>query len=187
MDLPIRPGSPGSRSPFTLVSYVAIYTPLKRVTTLNTLVGAVPGALPPLIGWTSVTGRFDAEGVALFLILFLWQVPHFLAIAWMYRDDYARAGLRMLPVIDPDGRMTARQMVGYALTLIIVSLWPVAIGRAGPVYAAGALAAGLFFVAAAWGFVHDKSRPQARRVMFASLVYLPVVFGLLLIENWFFV
>jgi protoheme IX farnesyltransferase len=169
---------------FTLVSYVAIYTPLKRVTTLNTLVGAVPGALPPLIGWTSVTGRFDAEGVALFLILFLWQVPHFLAIAWMYRDDYARAGLKMLPVVDPEGRATARQMVGYAWTLLLVSLWPVLIGRAGPVYAAGAIAAGLVFLAAAWGFVKDKSRPKARRVMFASLIYLPAVYGLLLVETW---
>jgi protoheme IX farnesyltransferase len=139
--------------------------------------------MPPLIGWTSATGRIGAEGLALFAILFLWQVPHFLAIAWMYRDDYARAGLRMLPVGDVDGRRTAGRMIGYALALVVVSLWPVLIGRAGAVYAAGALAAGLLFVASAWSFSQDATRQRARRVMTASLVYLPVVYGLLLIGS----
>jgi len=167
----------------TFVLYVFAYTPTKRTTTLNTLIGAVPGALPPVIGWSAVTGRLDAGAVALFLIVFVWQVPHFLAIAWMYRDDYARAGLKMLPVGDPDGRRTAGRMIGYALALVVVSLWPVLIGRAGAVYAAGALAAGLVFVASAWSFSQDATRLRARRVMTASLVYLPVVYGLLLIGS----
>ena len=169
---------------FTLISYVAIYTPLKRRTTLNTLIGAVPGAMPPLIGWTSATGRVGAEGLALFAILFLWQLPHFLAIAWMYRDDYARAGLKMVPVGDVDGRRTAGRMIGYAIALVVVSLWPVLIGRAGAVYAAGALAAGLLFVASACSFAQDATRVRARRVMSASLVYLPVVYGFLLFEGF---
>jgi heme o synthase len=168
---------------FTLVSYVTIYTPLKRRTTLNTLIGALPGAMPPLIGWTSATGQVGTEGLALFAILFLWQIPHFLAIAWMYRDDYARAGLKMVPVGDPDGRRTALRMIGYAIALVVVSLWPVLIGRAGAVYAAGALAAGLLFVASACSFAQDATRVRARRVMSASLVYLPVVYGLLLISS----
>jgi protoheme IX farnesyltransferase len=168
----------------TLVTYVGIYTPLKRKTTLNTLIGAVPGALPPLIGWTSVTGRFDREGVALFLIVFLWQVPHFLAIAWLYRDDYGRAGLRMLPVADPDGRATARYMTTYTWVLTLVSLWPVLTGAAGPVYGLGALFLGLSFLAATVGFAYEKSRTQARRVLHASLLYLPAIFALMLAENW---
>ena len=168
---------------FTLVTYVVIYTPLKRRTTLNTIIGAVPGAMPPLIGWTSATGRVGSEGLALFAILFLWQLPHFLAIAWMYRDDYARAGLRMVPVGDVSGRRTAGRMIGYAIALVVVSLWPVLIGRAGAVYLAGALAAGLVFVASACSFGLDPTRLRARRVMSASLVYLPVVYGLLLIGS----
>lgn len=169
---------------FTLVTYVGIYTPLKRRTTLNTLIGAVPGALPPLIGWTSVTGRLDREGLALFLILFLWQVPHFLAIAWMYRDDYGRAGLKMLPVLDRQGSTTARQMMMYAWVLILVSLWPVLIGAAGPMYCVGAVIAGLSFLASTVGFAYEKTRTQARRVLHASLLYLPAIFALMLAENW---
>src|SRR5262249_21158735 len=105
-----------------LVSYVGVYTPLKRRTTLNTLVGAVPGALPPVIGWTAVTGRLDAGALSLFLIVFVWQVPHVLAIAWMYRGDFARAGFRMLPIHDPRGDLTGREMVRFCLVLILVSL-----------------------------------------------------------------
>ncbi len=168
----------------TLITYVGIYTPLKRKTTLNTLVGAVPGALPPLIGWTSVTGRLDREGLALFLIVFLWQVPHFLAIAWLYRDDYGRAGLRMLPVLDRDGKATARNMMTYAWVLTLVSLWPMLIGTGGPLYALGAMFLGLSFLASTIGFAYDKSRTQARRVLHASLLYLPAIFALMLAENW---
>lgn len=167
----------------TLISYVFLYTPLKRRTTLNTLVGAVPGALPPVIGWTAITGSLEAPVVVLFLIVFLWQVPHFLAIAWIYREDYARAGLRMLPVVDPQGGITGRQMLLYSLVLLPVSLSPVLWQQAGIFYAAGALVLGVMFAWAALGFVREKSTLQARRVLKASLVYLPLLLALLLLEN----
>jgi protoheme IX farnesyltransferase len=167
----------------TFGGYVCLYTPLKRRSTLNTLVGAVPGALPPVIGWTAACGALTAEAVALFLILFLWQVPHFLAIAWMYRDDYARAGLCMLPGVDPRGRRTGRQMTMYCLTLIPVSLLPVQLGQAGPVYAAAAVLLGLAFLGAALGFVRKSSVTRARRVLRASLIYLPALLALLLITS----
>ena len=167
----------------TLVSYVLIYTPLKRKTTLNTLIGAVPGALPPVIGWTAMTGTLDWTPLGLFLIVFFWQIPHFLAIAWMYRDDYARAGLKMLPVVDGDGAVTARQMLLYTLALIPVSLFPVIIHGASLMYAFGALGLGVFFLRSVWGFVTQPSHIQARKVLQASLVYLPCVLGLLLLER----
>jgi protoheme IX farnesyltransferase len=168
----------------TFLSYVFLYTPLKRRTTLNTLVGAVPGALPPVIGWTAATGRLDKEAVVLFLILFLWQVPHFLAIAWIYRDDYSRAGLCMLPVVDTAGHITGRQMVVYCLALLPVSLMPVLFQQASVVYGIGALALGLYFLRAACGFVATKSPEQARRVLRASLLYLPALLALLLVETY---
>jgi heme o synthase len=167
---------------FTLLSYVLIYTPLKRRTTLNTLIGAVPGALPPVIGWTSVTGMVEPPVSVLFLVLFLWQVPHFLAIAWMYKGDYARAGMRMLPVVDPDGAMTARQMLLYCAALVLVSLVPVMQLNAGWVYGAGAAALGLLFLYTAAKFAGAPSRDRARRVLHVSLVYLPALFGLMLLE-----
>jgi heme o synthase len=167
----------------TLVCYAFVYTPLKRYTTLNTLVGAVPGALPPVIGWTAVRGGLDAEAVALFVVLFLWQVPHFLAIAWIYRDDYARAGLRMLPVVDRAGGLSGRQMVSYCLALIPASLAPVLLGRAGPVYFVGAVALGVFFLTSALRFLRSSTTPQARRVMRASLIYLPALLALLLLDS----
>jgi heme o synthase len=182
--LTMRHPLPVAVTAFTLVSYVLIYTPLKRHTTLNTLIGAVPGALPPVIGWTAVTGTLDREAVALFLILFLWQVPHFLAIAWRYREDYGRAGLQMLPVVDPDGAMTARQMVSYCLALLPVSLMPALLLQAGWFYAIGAVLLGLFFTHAALGFWRKRDRATARRVLHASLVYLPALLALLLIEHW---
>ena len=169
---------------FTFVTYVFLYTPLKKKTTLNTLIGAVPGALPPVIGWTAVTGTLDAGGIALFLILFLWQVPHFLAIAWIYREDYARAGLRMLPVIDTEGTVTGRQMLLYCLALIPVSVLPVLRHQAGLFYPAAALALGLIFLRAVLGFCAAKSTRQARNVLRASLLYLPVLLALLLLESW---
>lgn len=167
---------------FTFASYVFLYTPLKRLTTLNTLVGAVPGALPPVIGWTAVRGTLDVEIVSLFLLLFLWQVPHFLAIAWIYREDYARAGLRMLPVVDDSGRVTARQMVSYCMAMVPVSLSPVIFQQAGLVYALGAMVLGLWFLRAAVEFWRQPSIGSARRVMHASLLYLPVLLTLLLVE-----
>jgi protoheme IX farnesyltransferase len=166
----------------TFASYVGIYTPLKARTPLNTLVGAVPGALPPVIGWAAVRGTVDREAVALFLILFLWQVPHFLAIAWIYREEYARAGLRMLPSVDPDGRDTSRHMITWCLTLIPASLGPVMLHAAGSVYLAGAVALGIGFLATAVAFQRSRSPGRARRVLRASLVYLPGLFALLLLD-----
>jgi protoheme IX farnesyltransferase len=164
---------------FTFASYVFLYTPLKRRTPLNTLVGAVPGALPPVIGWTAARGAIDPEAIALFLIVFLWQVPHFLAIAWIYRDQYARAGMMMLPVVDPDGTRTSRQMVRYCLALIPVSLLPAVLDMAGPAYLIGGVLLGLFFLTSAVGFAQVSSVGRARRVLRASLVYLPALFLLL--------
>jgi protoheme IX farnesyltransferase len=167
----------------TLVSYVFIYTPLKRITSLNTLIGAVSGALPPVIGWAAVRGSIDPEIMAVFTIMFLWQVPHFLAIAWIYREDYNRAGLCMLPVLDRDGSMSGRQMTGYCLALIPVSLTPLVVGHAGPVYLIGALFLGAGFLASALAFAHAQSPRRARGVLRASLVYLPAILGLLLIDG----
>jgi protoheme IX farnesyltransferase len=164
-----------------LASYVGVYTPLKRRTTLNTLVGAVPGALPPVIGWTAVTGRLDAGAVALFSIVFVWQVPHFLAIAWMYRDDYARAGMKMLSVHDARGELTGREMVRYCLALILVGLLPAALGLAGPLSAVATFVLGVLFL---WSCVSFARRPgvaEARRVLRTSLIYLPVLLLLLVI------
>jgi len=168
---------------FTFVSYVFVYTPLKRRSPLNTLIGAVPGALPPVIGWTAVRGSIDAEALALFLIVFVWQVPHFLAIAWIYRDQYARAGLQMLPVVDSEGARTGRTMLRFCGLLLPVSLLPVGLGMAGPVYAIGAVLLGLMFLRAALGFVNVVSVGEARRVLRMSLVYLPAVLFLLLLDG----
>lgn len=164
------------------VSYAFIYTPLKRRTTLNTLVGAVPGALPPVIGWTAMGGPLDAAAFVLFLILFLWQVPHFLAIAWIYRADYTRAGLRMLPTVDEHGLLTGRQMMLYCLTLIPVSLFPVWHHQAGWIYGLGALVLGVGFLVSTLGFVYKPSSEQARRVLRASLIYLPALLALLMLD-----
>jgi protoheme IX farnesyltransferase len=125
----------------TLGSYLGLYTPLKQKTHLATVIGAVPGAMPPLIGYAAANGHLTLEALSLFVILFIWQFPHFLAIAWMYREDYARAGIQMLPVVEPDGHSTSRQIVGYASTLIPVSLFPVLLGMSGRIYLFGALVA----------------------------------------------
>jgi heme o synthase len=167
----------------TFVSYVFVYTPLKRITSLNTLIGAVPGALPPVIGWAAVRGSIDPEIVTVFAIMFLWQVPHFLAIAWIYRDDYLRAGLCMLSGADPDGSTSGRQMIAYCLALIPVSLTPLVVGRAGPIYLAGAVLLGFGFLASAWAFSRRLTSRRARGVLKASLIYLPAILGLLLIDG----
>jgi heme o synthase len=166
----------------TFACYVGVYTPLKARTPLNTLIGAVPGALPPVIGWAAVRGTIDQEAVALFLILFLWQVPHFLAIAWIYRDEYARAGLCMLPCVDPDGGETSRHMITWCLVLIPASLVPVLLGAAGVVYFIGAVALGCGFLMSAIAFRRTCSNARARRVVRASLLYLPGLFALLLLD-----
>ena len=168
---------------FTFLSYVFVYTPLKRRTSLNTLVGAVPGALPPVIGWAAVRGSIDPEIVALFAIIFLWQVPHFLAIAWIYREDYERAGLCMLPVLDRAGVMSSRQMVAYCVALIPVSLAPFMLGRTGGIYLVGAILLGVLFLGFTVSFSQRHSVLRARSVVRVSLLYLPALLALLLLDG----
>lgn len=165
------------------LGYVVVYTPLKVKSSLSTVVGAVPGAIPPMMGWTAVTGELEPGAWVLFAILFLWQMPHFLAIAWMCRDDYARAGFPMLPVVQPDGRSTALQMVLYSVALIPVSLAPAVLGLAGGGYLAGALLLGVGYTALGLRFAVHRSDAAARRVLLASVVYLPAVLGVLALDR----
>ena len=164
----------------TLVSYAAIYTPLKLRTSFATVIGAIPGALPPVIGWAAATNGLSQGAWILFGILFLWQLPHFLAIAWMYRDDYARAGFPMLPVIEPDGRSTARQSVLYTAALLPLSLAPTLIGIATPTYFVAALLLTLGFLVLTLQFAKTRSVGDARRVFFGSIVYLPILWVLMI-------
>jgi protoheme IX farnesyltransferase len=163
----------------TLVSYLFIYTPLKRVTWLNTVIGAVPGALPPLMGWTAARGELSGEGWALFAILFFWQLPHFFAIAWIYRDEYARAGFKMLPGIDPDGSRTAQQSLSNTLALLAVSLCPFVFKMAGTTYLAGALVLSAGFLWCAIRFSRQLTLVRARQLFFASIIYLPLLLVLM--------
>jgi heme o synthase len=164
----------------TWALYLLVYTPLKLRTPLATLVGAVPGALPPVIGWAAARGRLDAGAFILFAVLFLWQVPHFLAIAWLYRDDYARARFPMLPVIDREGSFTGRQAVVHSLALLLVSLAPVAAGLAGPVYLGGALLLGMGLTLSALRLARARDLVSARGLFVASLLYLPAWSSLIL-------
>jgi len=166
-----------------LAGYVFVYTPLKKVSSLATVVGAIPGALPPMMGWCAVRGEIDLAAWALFGILFFWQMPHFLAIAWLCREDYARGGFPMLPVIDPGGAWTARQSVLYGAALVPVSLLPSLLGLAGGLYFAGALALGLAYLGCGLAFARRRSTPGARRLMLASLLYLPAVLAVLLLDR----
>ncbi len=165
----------------TWTSYLFAYTPLKRRTSLSTLVGAMPGALPPVIGWAAARQSLDGGAFVLFAILFLWQVPHFLAIAWIYRDDYARAGLPMLPVLDREGRLTGRQAVTHSLALLLVSLTPVAAGFGGRVYLAGAVILGIGLTLCAFRLAIVRTVPSARALFLASVLYLPALLALLLL------
>jgi protoheme IX farnesyltransferase len=167
----------------TLASYLLVYTPLKRLTPLNTAIGAIPGALPPLMGWTAARGEISGEGWALFAILFFWQLPHFLAIAWIYREDYARAGFVMLPVLDPSGARTGKQALSHTLGLLPVSLCPFLFGLAGPVYLAGALALGAGLLWCAWAFARRISVAGARRLFYASIIYLPLLLALIVLNK----
>lgn len=166
-----------------VVGYLFCYTPLKTRSTLSTVVGAFPGAMPPLMGWTAASGHLTTGAVVLFAILFLWQFPHFLAIAWMYREDYGRAGIRMLPVVEPEGRVTAQQIVLYTLMLVPVSLLPTLIGISGRVYFYGALLLGLLFLYSSIRAALSKSRQQARRLLLASVLYLPLLFVLMVLNQ----
>jgi protoheme IX farnesyltransferase len=164
-------------------SYVLLYTPLKQLSSISTLVGAVPGAIPPMMGWTAVAGRLDPGAWALFGILFFWQLPHFMAIAWLCREDYGRAGFPMVPVSDPDGRRTARWMILYSLGLLVAGAMPTVLGLAGPAYLAGAAALGLAVLFLSLEFARSPSSSSARRLMRFSLVYLPAVLAVLILDR----
>jgi protoheme IX farnesyltransferase len=167
----------------TVLIYVAIYTPLKRRTPFNTVIGAIPGALPAIVGWAAASGEITAKAWALFGIMFLWQMPHFLAIAWLCREDYARARLQMLPVLEPDGRSTGRQAVLYGAALIPLSLAPALLHMAGQIYFVGALLLGLAFLWLTFRFARTRSTEDARRAFFGSLAYLPLLWILMIADK----
>jgi len=175
-------GLTASLSALTLVIYAFIYTPLKRVSEVNTLVGAIPGALPPLIGATAATGGFSVEGWTLFALLACWQLPHFYAIAWMYRDDYRIAGLRMVSTDDPTGRRTGMHAVISALVLLPVSLLPAIIGHSGIFYAVVATVLSLVFIGMAIRFARQPDRPRARALFLTSIIYLPLILTALALD-----
>lgn len=167
----------------TLISYVFIYTPLKRVTWLNTAIGAIPGALPPLMGWAAARNELSGEGWTLFAILAFWQLPHFFAIAWIYRDEYAKAGFVMLPNVDTDGRQTGQQTVSNALALLIVSLCPFLLKMTGTIYLAGALVLGAGFLFCAVQFSRQLTLGRARQLFWASIIYLPLLLALMVFDK----
>lgn len=167
----------------TVAGYAFVYTPLKRVTSLATVVGAVPGAIPPMMGWAAERDALGAGAWALFGILFFWQLPHFLAIAWMYRADYARGGLPMLTVLDRDGRRTARQMILWGAALVPVSLQPTVLGLTGTVYFVGALVLGLAYLGGCFDFARLRTVPAARRLLLFSVFYLPGLLAVMLIDR----
>jgi protoheme IX farnesyltransferase len=167
----------------TLVSYNVIYTPLKRRSQLATLVGAIPGALPPMIGFVAARGALTLEAWALFAIVFVWQIPHFMAIAWLYRDDFGRAGFPLLSVVEPDGRSTARHAVLFSILLVPVSLAPYFLGMTGPAYAVGALAGGIGLLWLAVSFAVRRLDDRARLLFLGSITYLPMLWGMLIIDR----
>jgi protoheme IX farnesyltransferase len=168
---------------FTLVTYIFLYTPLKRRSAVCTTVGALPGAMPPLIGYAAASGALDAGALALFLILFVWQFPHFYAIAWMYREDYARGGIRMLPVIEPDGESTARRVVACSVLLIPISLVPRLLGMTGSIYVAFAIAAGMALLYYGVRLGRERSTVAARHVLLSSVFYLPILLGVMVLDR----
>ncbi len=168
----------------TLISYVLVYTPLKTRTSLATLVGAVPGALPPVIGWAAATGEITLPAIVLFGIVFFWQMPHFLAIAWMYKDDYASAGIPLLPVVEPDGRRTGRQALLYTAALWPVSLLPAGVGLAGAPYSAVATSLGIVFFWLSAVFARHRSVENARQLFLFSITYLPLLLGALVVDRF---
>lgn len=168
---------------FTEASYLFLYTPMKQKSWHSTTIGAIPGAMPPLIGYAAASGTLNWDAWVLYAILFLWQFPHFYAIAWMYRDDYAKAGIRMLPVVEPSNESTARQIFGFSLVLLPVSLLPKYLAMAGNWYLFGSLALGLYFLYAAVRVNSERTVVRARQVLLASVVYLPLLYGLLVLDG----
>jgi protoheme IX farnesyltransferase len=168
---------------FTLITYLLLYTPLKQRSPACTIVGAIPGAMPPLIGYAAAGYGIDGSALALFLILFVWQFPHFDAIAWMYRDDYARAGIHMLPVIDPDGESTARRIMVCSLLLIPISLVPMFLGMTGALYAATAIAAGLGVLYFGARLRRERTVPSAHALLLATIFYLPALLSVMVLDR----
>ena len=168
---------------FTLASYLFLYTPMKQRTWWSTTVGAIPGAMPPMIGYAAAAGAITPQSWVLFAILFVWQFPHFYSIAWMYKEDYARAGILMLPVVEPDCRSTARQIVIYGIVLIPVSLIPAMLGMSGRIYVVGALLLGLWFLYSGVRVAVERSLSRARGVLITSVLYLPLIYGLMLLDR----
>ena len=166
-----------------ITGYLFVYTPLKTRTSLSTALGAFPGAMPPLMGWTAARGEIDTAAWVLFAIVFLWQFPHFLSIAWMYREDYGRAGIRMLPVVEPDGRVTGQQIIAYSVMLVPVSLLPALLGISGKVYLAAAALLSLLFRASSVRAALSKSNKDARHLLLASVLYLPLLFGVMVLNR----
>ncbi|HEX4346547.1 MAG TPA: heme o synthase [Vicinamibacterales bacterium] len=167
----------------TVVTYVIVYTPMKRRSSASTLVGAIPGALPPLIGWAAARGNVSIGGWTLFAIVFLWQIPHFMAIAWLYREDYGKAGFPMLPVVEPDGRRTGRQALVYAVCLVPVSLVPAFVGVSGLIYFWTALVLGVALAALAARFALTRTAPAARALFFGSIAYLPLIWAAMILNK----
>ncbi len=167
----------------TLVSYIFLYTPLKRITPLSTIVGAFPGALPPVMGWTAARNDVTAETLVLFALLFVWQIPHFLSLAWLYKKDYARAGYRLLTVVEPEGNMAARQILAYSALLVPLTVLPWSLGMFGTVYLVLALLLSLAFLAVCVHLVRVRSNVAARHVFAGSLVYLPVLMAVMVIDR----
>lgn len=168
---------------FITISYLLLYTPLKRRSSLCMLVGAIPGALPPVIGWVAARGTLEVDAWVLFAILFLWQVPHTLAIARLYREDYARAGIQFLPVIEPQGDSTNRQIISHSSALLAVSLLPTLLGIAGAIYFSAAFLLGVIFLASGVGLALNSTLANARRLLFASLIYLPVLLLMMALDR----
>lgn len=167
---------------FVILLYVLVYTPLKVRTPLNTVIGAVCGAVPPMMGWVAATGRLDAGAWILGGILFVWQIPHFLALAWLYREDYARGGFLMLPAVDAEGRLTGRLAFLYAVALLPVTAALTVWGTTGGIFLFASQLVGLAFVALGWKFLRDRNQETARRLFLASILYLPVILGLMVID-----
>ena len=167
----------------TIIIYIFAYTPLKRISTLNTALGAVPGALPPMIGWAAARGTLNAGAWMLFAILFFWQLPHFFAIAWMYRDDYARAGFQMISSDDPSGERSASQSVFFCMILFVVAGLPAFLGIATVFYLLAELVLGAVFVAVAMRFLKTRARSDARRLFITSIIYLPLLLGALVLSK----